>query len=118
MPGQGCCYGCYPSPWPLDGSWLLKYWKDHGGSYDIGGTEGWFRRLMHIQGAVGPSGTPWVWLSPQASLPAPPVYGDTFRVALGSALVFSLPAYLQDLGVGRSHLSQKLTVTYLLIFSL
>lgn len=102
MPGQGPRTGLWlwmlPCSMPLGGWWLLKPWKDHGRSYDTRGTEGWFRRLTHIQGAMGPSGTPWVWLSPGPPLPAPPIYGDTFHVASGSAFVFSFPAYLQEAG--------------------
>lgn len=46
------------------------------------------------------------------------VYGDTFHVALGSLRV-SFPKSLQEAGdLGRSHLSQKLIVMYLLMFPL
>ena len=86
----------------------------------VGAIKGWVWRLVHIHGAVGPCGAPWAWAEAQRlRLPASPVYGDIFHVALGPVWLFSFPKYLQDVGSsGRSPLNQELIVTYLLMFSL
>ena len=82
---------------------------------------------MRVHGEVGRSGMPsgqakWSSHLGTDCLPGghagPSYYDDAFLVAFGSVWV-SFPKSLQEVGCsGRSHLSQKLIVTCLPMFSL